>query len=66
MKTYLIQLCNADGSTPLGQSPVYEIEIEGEDHLDAKFKAMKAHPGTEVVSWGLKSEIEEYNKRWNL
>jgi hypothetical protein len=64
MKTYLIQLCNEDGSTPLGQCPTYEIE--GEDYLDAQFKAMKAHPGTEVVSWGLKSDIEAYNKRWNL
>lgn len=64
MKTYLIQLCNADGSTPLGQSPTYEIEAT--DYIDAQHKAMQEHPGTEVVSWGLKSDIEAYNKSWGL
>lgn len=61
MKTYLIKLCNQDGSTPLGQCPEYEVEAE--DYLDAQAKALREHPGTEVVSWGLKSDIEAFNKR---
>lgn len=64
MKTYLITLCNADGTTPLGQCPAYEVD--GENYLDAQAKALREHPGTEIVSWGLKSDIEAYNKRWNL
>ena len=63
MKTYLIKLCNQDGSTPLGQCPEYEVEAK--DYLDAQSKALSEHPGTEIVSWGLKSDIEAFNKTWN-
>jgi hypothetical protein len=61
MATYLIELCKQDGSPPLGQCP--EVEVEAENYLDAKEKAIGANPGHEVVSWGLKSEITQARKR---
>lgn len=61
MPTYLFELCNDDGSTPLGRCP--EFEIEGADHLEARGKVLNAHPGHEVVSWGLKSDIEA-SRKW--
>ena len=61
MKRYLIELCRTDGTTPLGQCPMYDVE--GVDVHDAINKLLRLIPGTEVVSVGLKSEIEDMWKR---
>lgn len=68
MKTYLVQMCNEDGSTPLGECPTYEIDVP--DDVEGAYartyavnKALDDHPEQEVVSVGLKSEIEAFNSR---
>lgn len=61
LHTYVFRLCREDGSTPLGQCPRFEVEAT--DYLDAHAKVLKAHKGHEVVSWGLKSDIDAYNER---
>jgi hypothetical protein len=67
MRAYLVKMCNMDGSTPLGECPEYEIEVEDtQDMHDARHKATTLHPEQEVVSIGLKSEILAYEKRYNL
>lgn len=59
---YIFKICCEDGSTPLGQCP--RVEVEATDYLDAYAKVLKANKGYEVVSWGLKSDIEAYNKKY--
>lgn len=61
-RLYIFELCREDGSTPLGQCP--SVEIEATDHIDARSKVLNANRGYEVVSWGLKSDIEAYNKKY--
>lgn len=61
MKTYIIEICKTDGTTPLGQCP--KIEIDAEDRHDAVLKVLTANPDHEIVSWGLKSEIEAFHRR---
>lgn len=62
MKAWLVTMCKADGSTPLGESPEYELEAE--DYISARAKAHSEHPGEEIVSLGLKSDIERFNKEY--
>lgn len=67
MKVYLVQMCNKDGSTPLGECPTYEIDVPDEliGHSARNYAANKAlndHSEQEIVSIGLKSEIEAYNQ----
>lgn len=64
MKTYYAEMCKKDGSTPLGQCPMYQTDAE--DRHGAWLLFCAEHPDMEIVSLGLKSEIEDYWKRWNL
>lgn len=56
MKTYLITVCNKDGSTPLGMCPEYEILAE--DYYNLLSVLEEKFPECELVSWGLKEDIE--------
>lgn len=64
MKTYLIKMCNIDGSTPLGESPEYSIRAE--DAQGAFSIAYKEHPDQEIVSWGLKDYILKMRKEFGI
>lgn len=67
MKTYLVQMCKEDGTTPLGQCLEYQIDVEDHQNRDdAAFKAYSEHPGEEIVSIGLKTEIEAFEKEWGI
>lgn len=57
MKTYIIQVCACDGSTPLDQ--VIEVEVAAQDYRRARALALLAYPDHDVISWGVKQEIEE-------
>lgn len=62
LHTFVFKLCRIAGSTPLGQCP--SVEIDAKDSIDAYTKVLQANKGHEVVSWGLKSDIEAYNKKY--
>lgn len=64
MRTYLIKMCNIDGSTPLGESPEYEIEAE--DVRGAFNIAYKEQPDQEIVSWGSKDDILKMRKEFGI
>lgn len=64
MRTYLIKMCNIDGSTPLGESPEYEIEAE--DAYMAMEFAYKEHPDQEIVCWGRKDYILKMRKEFGI
>lgn len=64
MRTYLFKMCNADGSTPLGESPEYEIVAE--DAHKAFNIAYKEHPEQEIVSWGFKDDILKMRKEFGI
>lgn len=57
MKTYLVQLCKIDGTTPLGGCPEYEIEAK--DYYDLLKVIYNQYLGYEIVSWGNKRDIEQ-------
>lgn len=56
MREYLVAMYKTDGSTPVGQTLDYLIQVE--DHQrgdDAAHKAMLEHPDKRALYWGLKS-----------
>lgn len=69
MKTYLVTKCKKDGSTPLGQCPEVEIEaeqLEGHNSYQSLMvRFFELYPGWEIVSWGLKVEIQRMKARNN-
>lgn len=56
MNRYLVEMCKVDGTTPVGECPEYEIAATDID--DARGKALTGHPDEEIVSIGLKSDIQ--------
>lgn len=66
MDSYLFEICKEDGSTPLGRCPVFEVFTTDFDQRAARSYIMKTNPGHDVVSWGLRSEIENRRKRDSL
>lgn len=64
MAAYVIEICKEDGSTPLGECP--RIEVEAQDPYAAQAQVLSQYPGYEVVSWGLKADIEDYCFKFGL
>ena len=64
MRTYLVKMCNADGSTPLGECPEYEYVSE--DYHSLMERVFKEHPEQEIVSWGLKDYILKMRKEFGI
>ena len=58
--TYQIEICKSDGTTPIGECSI--VEIEATDRHQAFSEVMKSNPGYDFVSWGRKDEIEEFDR----
>lgn len=67
MRSYLVKMCKKDGSTPLGECPEYEIEVDEMERIHhAHDLAVRKYPDQEVVSIGLKMEILAYERKYNI